>query len=280
MTEELSIAFSPCPNDTFIFDAMVHNKTTQNLWNVTLLDIEQLNQHALSGIPDVCKVSFGCLGDLLDEYILLPVGAALGHQCGPQVVSASNSQPPKTPLIAIPGRNTTARLLAHTLIPGEWREVFCLYNEIPELLKTQKADLGLIIHETRFTLEKEGLNLRHDLGQLWEDKFSIPIPLGGIVAKRSLGDKKISQIVNQISKSLNYAEAHPEQSTAYTLAHSIEKNTSVIAQHIKLYVNQESRKLSPKGLQAIEHLLTTWEKLHKKTIPNKKQWIWTPKTTH
>ncbi|MBI2602982.1 MAG: 1,4-dihydroxy-6-naphthoate synthase [Deltaproteobacteria bacterium] len=253
---KLSLAFSPCPNDTFLFHALVKSLIPHPFTlSVTLADIQHLNELALQGTADVCKISFSMLAHL-DTYCLLPVGAALGHGNGPKIVAERPfplaSLQDKT--IAIPGQGTTAYLLYKLLTPGAGREVFCLYHEIPSLINSGTVDCGLIIHETRFTLDQNKLVEICDLGPMWEEHTKLPIPLGGLVAKRSLGSKTIEKVVSCLQSSLRFAWKNPAASRSYILQHSQEKNWDVVRSHIDLYVNKETESLSLKARNAIELL--------------------------
>jgi 1,4-dihydroxy-6-naphthoate synthase len=208
----IDIAYSPCPNDTFLFHAWSDGLVGRPV-STTLLDIEKLNQAALKGTYDVCKVSFAILPKILDDYVLLPVGAALGFGCGPKIVA-------KRPFpleelseheIAIPGRHTTAHLLLKHLAPKPKKKRFCLYHEVTE------SDVALIIHEQRFTFQDQDYVEIADLGELWERKTGCPIPLGGVVAKRTLDLARLTQL---LSASLQIARSNPKLSSPYIAKHA------------------------------------------------------------
>lgn len=254
----LSLAFSPCPNDTFLFHAFVNNLVSHSFsLNVTLADIQQLNELALRNAVDICKVSFPTFLRLEKDYCLLPVGAALGNSNGPKIVAATHFPLEKLCdlRIAIPGKDTTAYRLYKLLTPKARREVFCLYHEIPALIRSGQVDCGLIIHETRFTLSKERLIEICDLGLMWERDTHLPLPLGGLVAKRSLGSDTLSQIISCLQSSLRYARQNQEASRAYILQHSREKDWDVARAHIDLYVNEDTEQISSRGREAIALLL-------------------------
>jgi len=254
----MKLSFSPCPNDTSLFHAFVNNLIPHpfNKLEVTLSDIQVLNQRVLDSIPDVSKVSFYTLGKALQHYCLLPVGSALGYGSGPKLVSRAPHKIEDLNLstIAIPGRDTTAYLLYRLLLPHARVERFCRYDEVPPLLK-KWADFGLLIHETRFNLEERGLYEICDLGQMWEQKTGLPLPLGGIVAKRNLGRENIKILTEALVASYDYSKQHPEAAYDYIQEHSQEKDPEVIKAHIDQYVNQDTRQLSDQSLKAIKVLL-------------------------
>ncbi len=254
----LPIAFSPCPNDTFSFCAWV-NKRIEGAPAITpvLGDIQHLNEWALQRRYPVSKVSVHCLGHLLDDYLLLPVGAALGHNCGPKIISRDKLTIDDIAgkRIAIPGKDTTAHLLFDLLCPAGATKHFCTYDEISPLLQQGTVDCGLIIHETRFTFEREGLHEVADLGQLWEETYHLPLPLGCLVAKRSLGAELIDDITKTLQRSILMAREDPALAQNYVIEHSIEKDLNVVRDHIRLYVNEESIMLSEAGQASIAKLL-------------------------
>lgn len=260
MSQPLSLGFSPCPNDTFIFAALVHGWLDPGTitWQEPLLaDVEQLNSWALAGRLDVTKVSCHALGHILDEYCVLTAGAALGRGCGPLLVAGSRLD--LTDLrgkrIAIPGRYTTAALLLQMLLPEGLELVEMRFDLIMAAVKNGSVDGGVIIHEGRFTYEAEGLHCLQDLGQWWEDTTTMPIPLGCIVARRTLGAERIGAIDAAIRASVEHAWAHPDAALAYIRAHSQELSAEVVRSHIGLYVNQYSRALGDEGLAAIGDFL-------------------------
>lgn len=262
---ELEVAYSPCPNDALIFCAWA-NQFLPNapIIKPILADVQQLNVWALEGRYPVSKVSFGCLSRLLDQYVLLPAGAALGHNCGPKVISAQlcDIEDLEGKRVAIPGRDTTANLLLECLIDVTIEPHYCTYDQVMPLLKSGAVDAGVIIHESRFTFAKAGFHEVVDLGVLWEKKTSLPLPLGCIVAKRDLGKEMWETITLQIQNSLTFGWENPELCAPYILQHSQEMENSVIEKHIQLYVNQETYLLSDNGIKAVETLLQMeWETL-------------------
>jgi 1,4-dihydroxy-6-naphthoate synthase len=215
----------------------------------------------------VTKVSFFCLGHILDHYVMLPSGAALGHACGPKIIAKEPYAIHDLPnlRIAIPGIHTTAHLLLDLLLELPVKKVFCLYHEIGALIRNNIVDCGLIIHESRFTFAREGYHEIADLGLLWENRFQCPIPLGCIAAKRSLGNGLLKNISENIQASLLWAWSHPKASESYIQAHSMEKDANVVKEHIHLYVNKETESVSSEGLKSIEILFSEAQK--RKLIP-------------
>ncbi len=255
----LSIGFSPCPNDTFIFQALVAGLIPTpdfTLLPETLADVETLNQWAMEGRLDVTKLSFHALGHVLERYVLLSSGAALGRGCGPLLVSrpelALEELPRQT--IAVPGRYTTAAMLLTMCYPG-CRTITMPFDRIMPALVAGEIGAGVIIHESRFTYQGYGLRLITDLGAWWETATGLPIPLGGIAARRTLGPKVITALEAAIRASIQSAYRHPDQATAYIKAHAQELDEQVIASHIGLYVNDYSLDLGKDGQAAVRAFL-------------------------
>lgn len=268
---KLTLGFSPCPNDTFIFDALVNKKLdTGGLdFEVFLEDVQTLNQWALAGRMDISKISYGVLPLLLKEYGLLNSGGALGKGVGPLLIS--NGAFPLSAIhdktIAIPGENTTAHLLFSLAFPGVKKKVFKVFNEIEDAVLSKEADAGVIIHENRFTYQLRGLHKLMDLGEYWEQTTHAPIPLGGIVMKRSLNPALVRQIDDLIRKSVEYAFLHHhKQLTAYVLQHAQEMSAEVMQQHIGLYVNQFSVDLGEEGKKAVMTLLEVYRQMAGSTL--------------
>ncbi len=257
----LSIGFSPCPNDTFIFHALVSGAIPTKDFRLlpeTLADVETLNQWALAGRLDVTKLSFHALGHVLDEYVLLATGAALGRGCGPLLVSRSGSLTPESladQTIAIPGHYTTAAMLLKMCYPECQTITVMPFDQIMPALVAGTVGAGVIIHEGRFTYQRHGLRLVTDLGAWWEETTGHPIPLGGIVARRSLGQEIIAALETAIRASLQSAFRHPERSRIYIKAHAQEIDDQVIADHIGLYVNDYSLDLRADGRAAVREFL-------------------------
>lgn len=256
----LSLGYSPCPNDTFIFYALVHGKIdTGNLkFQEILFDVETLNQKAIKGEIDITKVSNNAFGNLREYYCLLRSGGALGRGCGPLLVirgQESGVRSFKNKKIAIPGELTTAYLLLQLYNPDLKKNIKVIpFNEIMDAVKKGEVDAGLIIHEGRFTYPSYGLKKVVDLGEWWEKETGLPIPLGCIIAKRGMGKDLINKIDSLIKESVLYGMARRNESTAYIKRHSQELEDSVIAQHINLYVNDYSVDIGEDGIKAVKKL--------------------------
>ncbi len=259
MSNQLTLGFSPCPNDTFMFYPLVHNivNTGGLSCKERLEDVETLNQLALRGELDVSKVSYHALGHIRDEYALLRSGSALGRGCGPLLVAGSNIDPCdlRDRTIAVPGRYTTALLLLRLFDPSLSNFIVMPFNEIMDAVLKGNADAGLIIHESRFTYHGYGLHKLLDLGEWWEAETGLPIPLGGIVARRSLGTETIAAIERALQSGVEYARSHPDEAAHYIGEHAQEMSAEVCAAHINLYVNDYSSDLGDEGIRAIECLL-------------------------
>ncbi len=246
----LSLAISPCPNDTFVFSAWVHGQVAGPPVEVSFADIDVCNRTARS--YDVAKVSYAALPALLDDYALLPCGGALGHGVGPLVLARSAEQPLEGARIAVPGEQTTAYLLLRL-----WRKGFDVvvmpFEQIMPAVRDGAADAGLVIHESRFTYPAYGLVCLQDLGAWWEGETGLPIPLGAIVARRSLDTAGLAATVRA---SVEHAWASPAASALFVAEHSQEMDPDVCQQHIGLYVNDFTRELGEAGYAAVEALLT------------------------
>ena len=258
MNKKITLGFSPCPNDTFIFDAMVHHKIdTEGLeFDYFMADVEELNTKAFNGIPDVCKVSYHAYLHLINDYILLNSGSALGDDVGPLFISKKDLfiQNLNDISVAIPGKYTTANLLLSIAYPEVKNKKEVLFSDIETKLLNEDFDAGVIIHENRFTYHKRGLKLIADLGKRWFELTQQPIPLGGIVIKRNL-DKDIINSVNRIlKKSVEYAFANPDSPMGFIRCNAQEMEEEVMMKHINLYVNQYSIELGDKGKKAVETL--------------------------
>lgn len=263
---KLTLGFSPCPNDTFIFDALVNKKIdTEGLdFEVVLEDVQTLNQWAIEGKLDLSKISYGVLPLVLKEYAVLNSGGALGKGVGPLLISKVffplSEINNKT--IAIPGENTTAHFLFSLAFPDARKKVFKTFNEIEEAVLNKEVDAGVIIHENRFTYQLKGLHKLMDLGEYWEQTTNAPIPLGGIVAKRNLDNLLISTIDNLIRKSVEYAfKYHHKTLTTYVLQHAQEMSEEVMRKHIDLYVNQFSINLEEEGKKSVLTLLSVYQRV-------------------
>lgn len=259
MSNPLTLGFSPCPNDTFMFYPLVHSlvDTGGLSYRERLEDVETLNQLALKGELDVSKVSYHALGHIRDEYALLRSGSALGRGCGPLLVAGSSIDLPDLHgrTIAVPGRYTTALLLLRLFDPSLTNFIVMPFNEIMDAVLKGNADAGLIIHESRFTYHGYGLHKLLDLGEWWEAETGLPIPLGGIVARRSLGVETIAAVERALQSGVEYARSHPDEAAHYICEHAQEMSAEVCAAHINLYVNDFSSDLGDEGIRAIECLL-------------------------
>jgi 1,4-dihydroxy-6-naphthoate synthase len=256
---DLTLGFSPCPNDTFIFHALVGGIVSVPgvRFRERLEDVETLNRLARVGELDVTKVSYGALPHLLEEYVLLRSGGALGRGCGPLLVAREPLAPAalRRARVAIPGRLTTANLLLRLWGPELPAGVEMVYSEILPAVASGEADAGLIIHESRFTYREHGLVPLVDLGEWWEAETGAPIPLGAIVARRSLGGPTIRAVEEAIRASVEHALRHPADSAAYVRAHAREMDEAVQRQHVALYVNEFSVDLGAEGERAVAELL-------------------------
>jgi len=254
----LTLAFSPCPNDTFIFDALVNEKidTGGLTFDVVLEDVETLNQWALEGRLDITKLSYAVLPLVLDKYVVLNSGSALGKGVGPLLIKNEKSKIKNVEdlLIAIPGEHTTAHLLFSLAYPNAKNKVFLRYDEIENFVLENKG-LGVIIHENRFTYKEKGLHKIIDLGDYWETKTNNPIPLGGIVIRRNINPEIQKKVDRLVRKSIEYAYANYPVLNDYIRKHSQEMSEEVMRKHIDLYVNDFSIDLGEAGKAAINQLL-------------------------
>ena len=251
---KLDIAFSPCPNDTFLFADLILNPKSYPIQCVShLFDIEKLNEFALKKTYPVTKLSFSCLGHILNDYILLPVGSSLGFNNGPKIIAKNpfDLKNLSNKVIAVPGKNTTTNLLLSILLNEPQDKIFCRYDEVLDLIDNGTCDCGLFIHETRFTFKDKGFIEICDLGEVWQSQFNLPLPLGALAAKRELGEDALKTLTQSLELSLNRGYEDPESIKEYIVKNSIEKDWEVIQSHIDLYVNQETKSLSEKGKKAI-----------------------------
>lgn len=255
--QRLSLAISPCPNDTMIFGAWI-NGLLQNATppTVNFDDIQTLNERARLGSDDVIKVSFNAAGHVLQEYRLLRSGGALGRGCGPLVVAAQKIEREALQHlpVAIPGELTTAALLLRLWNPGLTNVVSMPFHEIMPAVKAGKAAAGVIIHESRFTYQQHGLRSLVDLGEWWETETRAPIPLGGIIIRRSLGVEVAERVDQTIRASLEVAQRSPELVSEFISSHAQEMDPKVQRQHIELYVNSFSLNYGEEGERAIRLL--------------------------
>ena len=255
----MSLGFSPCPNDTFIFHALVHGRVPCGglSFSERLEDVETLNRMALSSLLDVSKVSYHLLGRILDDYLLLRSGGALGRGCGPLLVARQPLDPGKLEgkRIALPGEFTTAALLLRLFNPSLRDLVYLPFEKIMGAVADGSVDAGVIIHESRFTFASLGLSQVIDLGQWWEGETGHPIPLGGIAARRSLGRETLLALEQGLTRSVRHAFDHPVEARPYIRAHSQEMSDQVCDAHIGLYVNDFSLELGAEGEAAVRQLL-------------------------
>jgi len=251
---KLTLGFSPCPNDTFIFDAMVHHKIdTEGLdFDVVLADVEQLNKWALDGKLAITKLSYNAFTYCVNDYALLDSGSALGNNCGPLLIKKPETILTPKSKMAIPGKYTTANMLLGIAFPEYQNKVETLFSDIEDAILTNKVDAGLIIHENRFTYEDKGLEKVKDLGEFWEEETQLPIPLGGIVVKRALPLAIQQKLERVLRKSVEYAFENPNSSADYVQCYAQEMEKEVVDAHINLYVNDYSVSLTEKGRKAVE----------------------------
>jgi 1,4-dihydroxy-6-naphthoate synthase len=263
MSRTLTIGYSPCPNDTFIFYALIHGKVTVPgvLFREQLEDVETLNRMALENRLDLTKISYHALGHLRESYSLLRSGGALGRGCGPLIVARPGTKLSdlKHGVIAIPGRLTTAYLLLRLFDPSIENVTVMTFDQIMEAVSKGAVTAGLIIHESRFTYPLYKLEKLLDLGAWWEQHAGLPIPLGGILGRRSLGRDLLLKIEAGIRESVQYAYAHPEEVMGYCGMHSQEMDPAVMKSHIDLYVNDFSLDLGKEGLAAVHRLFSEAE---------------------
>jgi 1,4-dihydroxy-6-naphthoate synthase len=261
----LTLGFSTCPNDTFIFDAMVHNRVdTEGLtFETVMADVEELNRLAFAGEIDITKLSYAAYAQLTSQYVLLDAGSALGRNNGPLLISKKKIYPDEVPdlRIAIPGKHTTANLLLSVAFPKVKEKKEYLFSDIEEVVLSGEMDAGLIIHENRFTYQKRGLKKIIDLGEYWEEQTGSPIPLGGIVVNRKL-PREVQEKVNRVMKrSVEYAYEQPDASYPFVKLYAQEMEESVMRSHIDLYVNEFTRNLGDEGKQAVRTLYSKAEGL-------------------
>lgn len=258
MPSSLTLGLSPCPNDTFIFHALLHGLVPGPCRFVPhMADVEELNGLALRGELPVTKVSAGVLPLIMENYVILSAGAALGWGCGPLVVAREPLSPEqcRTARVAIPGRMTTAaRLLDMTgRFPGPREEM--LFSDVMDAVGRGRAEAGVIIHEGRFTFAEHGLVKLMDLGQWWEENFHAPLPLGVIVARRDLPPALQRDIQAAIAASLDHALARPQDSADYIRAHAQELSDDVTQAHIRTFVTDFSRDLGERGREAVRRIV-------------------------
>jgi 1,4-dihydroxy-6-naphthoate synthase len=255
---KLTLGFSPCPNDTFIFDAMVHGRIdTEGLeFDYFLTDVEELNTKALSSKVDITKISYHAYAYVAESYLILDAGSALGHRNGPLLISKNKLSVTELPdlKIAIPGKYTTANLLFSIAWPNVINKKEYLFSKIEDALLNEEVDAGLIIHETRFTYFRKGLHKVADMGEYWENLTGLPIPLGAIVIKRSVPADVALKVNRVIQRSLEYAYKDSFASYDFVAGNAKEMESTVMNNHIKLFVNEYTLNLGTKGREAIVEL--------------------------
>jgi 1,4-dihydroxy-6-naphthoate synthase len=284
---KLTLGFSPCPNDTFIFDALIHHKIdTEGLeFEVFYDDVETLNQKAFRGELDITKLSYHAFAYMTDKYVLLDSGSALGFGVGPMLISdleisvsdleKNLINDPKSgtrePIIGIPGKFTTANFLLGLAFPEATNKKEIVFSEIEDSVLDGRIDIGLIIHENRFTYQDKGLKKIIDLGDYWEKRTGCAIPLGGIVVNRNLPLDVQHKINRVLRKSVEFAFANPKSGVEFIRQHAQEMSEEVMYKHIELYVNQYSVDLGVEGRKAINLMFDT--ALEKGIIPEIKDGI-------
>jgi 1,4-dihydroxy-6-naphthoate synthase len=258
---ELQLGFSPCPNDTFIFDAMLHGKIdTEGITFIPVIeDVETLNQKALQQELAITKLSYHAFAHLVDKYILLDAGSALGFGVGPLLISKNKIENIEDKIanlkIGIPGKLTTANFLLNIAFPQAQQKVEMVFSEIENALINEEIDLGLIIHENRFTYAAKGLHKVIDLGSFWEQKTGSAIPLGGIVMSRKYDKQTLDKVNRIMASSVEFAMKNPLSSASFVKQHAQEMEESVMVKHIQLYVNKYSLNLGVEGRKAVSTLL-------------------------
>ena len=273
-TVKLSIAISPCPNDTFMFGPLALGlvKTPSINLEFSYFDIEELNQQAISGKYDISKVSFATWLDLKEKYKILKIGAALSENSGPLLVSRPETEWPPAPkdICLLPGEHTTAHLLFRLWsnckeINGPLKgsvafssikcnKKFVIYDEIMDMVTKEKADFGVIIHESRFMAEKKGLKIVCDLGRWWTETTKLPIPLGCLIASNNLDDSLVQLIESKILESISFARGHEDTIMEYIKEHAVELDEQIVNRHIETFVNEQSLGINDRGWKAISKL--------------------------
>jgi 1,4-dihydroxy-6-naphthoate synthase len=262
---KLTVGFSPCPNDTFIFDALLHQKidTEGITFTAVMEDVEALNRRAFAAELDVTKLSYHAFAYAVKDYALLESGSALGNGVGPLLVALQNTDTfaladwtarMNEKGVAIPGKFTTANLLFSLAYPDVWNKKMLIFSDIENAVLRGEVAAGVIIHENRFTYAERGLQKIVDLGEYWENTAHAAIPLGGICVRRDLPDVVQQKVARVMARSVQYAFDHPEASSDFVKAHAQEMSEAVMRQHIALYVNEFTRALGVKGRAAIQQL--------------------------
>jgi 1,4-dihydroxy-6-naphthoate synthase len=285
MAMNFSLGFSPCPNDTYIFDALVNNKIdTEGLtFNVVMEDVQTLNEMAMAGELDFTKISYGSLPLILENYVVLNSGSALGKGVGPLLISKIGLPEPavKQCVIAIPGKHTSAHVLFSLAYPEAANKVFLRYDEIEDFVLSntgtleniQSVKLGVIIHENRFTYQEKGLTKITDLGNYWETETGLPVPLGGIVGKRTLPPETLTQVDRLIRKSLEHSRAQSGELSDFIKENAMEMSADVMRMHIELYVNDFSVDLGESGKNAVRKFVQVHSSINKIPVDLEKMFL-------
>jgi 1,4-dihydroxy-6-naphthoate synthase len=273
MDHPLRLGYSPCPNDTFIFFALAEGRIdcAPHEFRVSLADVEELNRAARLGSLDITKVSIHAILHLLEDYWLLRAGGAIGRRCGPLLVARQRAtlEDLRDATIAIPGHTTTAHLLLQLEGTHQGPRVEMPFDRIMPAVAQGTVQAGVIIHESRFTYPLFGLQLVLDLGEWWETETGLPLPLGGIIAKRALGVDVARFVEGRIRASLEYGRSHPEEAWPYILSHAQEMEPRVIHQHIDMFVNEFSMDVGTEGKRAVRYLLEAAARVHHLQLPAK-----------
>jgi 1,4-dihydroxy-6-naphthoate synthase len=266
----LTIGFSPCPNDTFIFDALINGQIdTEDLrFEPVFADVQTLNEWALEGKLDVSKISYGVLPLLLERYQVLESGGALGRGVGPLLISKAplSAKQVNEGLIGIPGKNTTAHMLFSLAYPEAKNKKFLVFSDLENAVLEGRVDAAVIIHENRFTYQQKGLVKIVDLGEYWEEHTGNPIPLGGIVVRKEYPAELKLKLNDLIRSSVQYSLQRYPQITEYIKANAQEMDEAVMRQHIDLYVNDYSVALGEQGKSAVDKLLSVYENVNSRKI--------------
>jgi len=263
---KLTIGFSPCPNDTFIFDSLVNKKIEESglEFEVFIEDVQTLNEWALQGKLDITKISYGVLPLVLNEYMVLNAGSALGKGVGPLLIAKTQIPKLESQIqqlsVAIPGENTTANLLFSLAFPQATKKKFIPFTAIEDSVLQNRTDCGVIIHENRFTYEKRGLVKLIDLGEFWEQQTALPIPLGGIIIRKGYNFDLKNRINDLIRKSIEASFRQYPNFSAFVKMHANEMEEQIMRKHIDLYVNDFSLDLGIEGIKAINKLLEIYKK--------------------
>lgn len=267
---KLTIGFSPCPNDTFIFDALINGKidTGDLSFEPVFADVQTLNEWALQGKLDVSKISYGVLPLLLERYQVLESGGALGRGVGPLLISKTplSLQEVNEGLIGIPGANTTAHMLFSLAYPQAKNKKFLVFSDLENAVLEGRVDAAVIIHENRFTYQQKGLVKIVDLGEYWEETTGNPIPLGGIVVKKEFSEELKTRLNDLIRASVQYSLERYPHITDYIKENAQEMDEAVMRQHIDLYVNDYSVSLGEQGKSAVDKLLSVYEEVNSRQI--------------